>query len=97
VEAVFAEELGLVEPGDGAAACLRGETIPDGRFPISPSGGPLGRGHPAMVTPLLNYVEAVRQLRGTAPRQVPDARRALTTSEGGHVDGVTATVLEVAG
>ena len=97
VEAVITEELGLYEPGEGAAACIRGETAVDGPHPISPSGGCLGRGHPAMVTPLLNYVAAAGQLRGEAPNQVPDARRALTTSEHGHVDGVTATVLEVDG
>jgi len=103
VEAVITEELGLyepgegaAEPGEGAAACVRGETAVDGPHPVSPSGGCLGRGHPAMVTPLLNHAAAVEQLRGEAPNQVPGAGRALTTSEHGHVDGVTATVLEVA-
>jgi acetyl-CoA acetyltransferase len=96
VEAVVTEELGLFERGEGAVACARGETAVDGPHPVSPSGGCLGRGHPAMVTPLLNYVDAVRQVRGTAPNQVSGAERALTTSEHGHVDGVTATLLEVA-
>ncbi|WP_159904334.1 thiolase family protein [Salinirussus salinus] len=96
VEAVITEELGLYDPGEGAAACVRGETAVDGPHPVSPSGGCLGRGHPAMVTPLLNCAAAVEQLRGEAPNQVPGAERALTTSEHGHVDGVTATVLEVA-
>ena len=96
VEAILTEELGLYDPGEGAAACARGETAVDGAHPVSPSGGCLGRGHPAMVTPLLNYADAVAQLRGTAPNQVAGAERALTTSEHGHVDGVTATVLEVA-
>ena len=96
VEAVITEELGLYDRGEGAAACVRGETAIDGPHPVSPSGGCLGRGHPAMVTPLLNCVAAVAQLRGEAPNQVPGAGRALTTSEHGHVDGVTATVLEVA-
>ena len=97
VEAVITEELGLYEPGDGAAACVRGETAVNGSHPVSPSGGCLGRGHPAMVTPLLNHIAAVGQLCGEAPTQVPGAERALTTSEHGHVDGVTATVLEVDG
>ena len=96
VEAVITEELGLYDPGEGAAACVRGETAVDGPHPVSPSGGCLGRGHPAMVTPLLNCAAAVEQVRGEAPNQVPGAKRALTTSEHGHVDGVTATVLEVA-
>lgn len=96
VEAIITEELGLFERGDGAAACVRDETAVDGSHPVSPSGGCIGRGHPAMVTPLWNYVDGVRQIRGTAANQVPDVDRVLTTSEHGHVDGVTATVLEVA-
>ncbi len=95
IEAIVAEELGFAARGDGAEACLEGRTAPDGEIPISPSGGCLGRGHPAMVTPLLNYVAAVRQLRGTAPTQVPGAERVLTTAEHGHVNGVTATVFSV--
>jgi acetyl-CoA acetyltransferase len=92
VEAILPEELGLTERGGGVEACLEGRTAPDGEVPISPSGGCLGRGHPPRVTPLLNYVEAVRQLRGTAATQVPDADRVLTTTEHGHLNGVTAAV-----
>lgn len=92
VEAIFTEELGLFDRGDGAAACARGATQPDGSAPVSPSGGCLGRGHPPMVTPLLNYIEAVRQIEGRAATQVPDTEWALTTSEHGHVDGMTTTV-----
>lgn len=91
VEAVLTEALGFFDRGDGAAACARGETAPDGSIPVSPSGGCIGRGHPAMVTPLLNYAAAVRHIRGTSP-VVDDAETVLTTSEHGHVDGVTATV-----
>ncbi|WP_440767237.1 thiolase family protein [Natronorubrum sp. DTA7] len=92
IEAIITEELGLVDRGAGLEACLDGRTAADGEFPISPSGGCLGRGHPPMVTPLYNYVEAVRQLRGTASTPVPDADHVLTTSEHGHVNGATATV-----
>ncbi|MFC7157079.1 thiolase family protein [Halomarina halobia] len=92
VEAIVTEEFGLVERGGGVDACLEGRTAPDGEFPISPSGGCLGRGHPPMVTPLFNYVEAVKQLRGTASTQVSGTESVLTTAEHGHVNGVTATV-----
>lgn len=94
VEAALTEAIGLFAPGEGAAACARGATASDGAHPVSPSGGCLGRGHPAMVTPLLNYAAVVRQLRGVAPSalQIPDARTALTTTEHGHVDGATAAV-----
>lgn len=92
IEAIIVEELGLTERGCGVEVCLEGKTAPDGEFPISPSGGCLGRGHPPMVTPLINHVEAVRQLRGTASTQIPDARSVMTTAEHGHVNGATATV-----
>lgn len=97
IEAIVTEELGLVERGGGVDACLEGRTAADGEFPISPSGGCLGRGHPPMVTPLFNYVEAVKQLRGTAPTQVSGAEYVLTTAEHGHVNGVTATVFAMEG
>lgn len=92
VEAILTEEIGFFDRGEGAAACARGETAPDGTYPVSPSGGCLGRGHPAMVTPLLNHIAAVRQLRGEAHTQIPDTETVVTTSEHGHVDGATATV-----
>ncbi|OIB58787.1 thiolase family protein [Natrialba sp. SSL1] len=92
IEAIITEELGLVDRGEGVDACLGGQTRPDGAFPISPSGGCLGRGHPPMVTPLYNYVEAVRQLRGTASTQIAGAEHVMTTAEHGHVNGATATV-----
>ncbi|SDF90442.1 thiolase family protein [Halorientalis regularis] len=91
-EAILTEELGLFERGRGALAAADGATAVDGPTPISPSGGPLGRGHPAMVTPILNHVEAVRQLRGTAANQVANADVVLTSAEHGHVDGVNTTV-----
>ncbi|THE65243.1 thiolase family protein [Salinadaptatus halalkaliphilus] len=90
-EAMLTEELGLFEHGEGAAACARGQTATDGAIPVSPSGGCIGRGHPPMVTPLLNYAAAVRQIRGESP-VVDDVGTVLTTSEHGHIDGVTATV-----
>lgn len=97
IEAIFTEELGLFDRGMGAHACNQGETRPDGRVPVSPSGGCVGRGHPAMVTPLYNHIEAVRQLQGTAAQQVTGAKTVLTTSEHGHVDGMTTTVFQGAG
>lgn len=92
IEAIITEELGLVERGEGVNACLDGITAPDGAYPISPSGGCLGRGHPPMVTPLFNHVEAVRQLRGIAATQIDDVSAVMTTAEHGHVNGVTSTV-----
>lgn len=94
IEAILTEELGYFERGTGASACAAGKTRPDGPVPVSPSGGCIGRGHPAMVTPLVNHVEAVRQLAGEAATQVSEVSTALTTSEHGHVDGMTTTIFE---
>nr|WP_282594735.1 thiolase family protein [Halomarina salina] len=91
-EAILSEELDLFDRGDGALAAVDRQTAVDGTTPISPSGGCIGRGHPAMVSPLLNHVEAVRQVRGTAANQVRDATTVLTSAEHGHVDGVNVTV-----
>jgi acetyl-CoA C-acetyltransferase len=95
IEAIITEEFGLVPRGAGVDACLDGRTAPDGEFPISPSGGCLGRGHPPLVTPLINHIEAVRQLRGIASTQVPGAQSAITTAEHGHVNGATSTIFRV--
>jgi len=92
IEAILLEEIGLTDRGTGADECVEGRTEISGELPVSPSGGCIGRGHPAMVTPLLNHVEAVRQLRGDAANQVPDTDTVLTTSEHGHVDGMNAHV-----
>lgn len=97
IEAIITEELGLADRGSGVEACTSGQTAPDGATPISPSGGCIGRGHPPMVTPLLNYAETVAQLRGTAAVNVPDTTTAMTTAEHGHVNGVTATVFAAEG
>lgn len=61
---------------------------PSGRLPINTSGGDLGEGfiHGMGLIP-----EAVRQIRGTSPNQVPDARLSLVT--GGPGDLLSSTAL----
>lgn len=94
VEVILSEALGVCEPGAGARAAAAGETTVGGRIPISPSGGLLSRGHPPMVTPLYNIVEAVQQLRGHADgRQVEGARLGLTTAELGDYNAAIVHVL----
>lgn len=60
---------------------------PTGRLPINTSGGDLGEGfiHGMGLIP-----EAVRQIRGTSPNQVPDARLSLVTGGPGDLMGSTA-------
>lgn len=60
------EDIGACGPGEGGRWVLDGATAPDGRFPVNPSGGLLGRGHPVGASGLAQIVELSRQLQGTA-------------------------------
>jgi acetyl-CoA acetyltransferase len=98
-ELVIYEQLGLAEPGEGAALIRSGETALGGRLPVNTSGGLLARGHPIGATGLAQIAEVVQQLRGTAGRrQVPDARIALTQNAGGwHGSDNVASVIHLFG
>jgi acetyl-CoA acetyltransferase len=98
-ELVIYEQLGLAEPGGGAALIRSGNTGLGGSRPVNTSGGLLARGHPIGATGLAQIVEAVVQLRGTAGgRQVPGARIALTQNAGGwHGSDNVASVVHIFG
>jgi acetyl-CoA acetyltransferase len=83
-ELVLYEQLGIADPGDGAALIRSGDTALGGRLPVNTSGGLLARGHPIGATGLAQIVEVVLQLRGDADRrQVDGARIGLTQNAGG--------------
>jgi acetyl-CoA C-acetyltransferase len=95
VEVLVSEALGLAPRGRGAHAAEAGETSLGGRLPICTSGGLQSRGHPAYVTPLYSFVEALDQLNGTAgARQVKNAELALTSCELGNYNAALVHVLE---
>lgn len=72
------EEFGFCGPGEGAAFCEGGDRIrPGGELPCNTSGGQLSE---AYVHGMNLIMEAVRQIRGTARIQVPDAELSLVTS-----------------
>ena len=98
-ELLIYEQLGLAEPGAGAALIRGGTTRLGGRVPVNTSGGLLARGHPIGATGLAQLVEVVLQLRGAAgPRQVPDARLGLTQNAGGwHLNDNFASVVHILG
>jgi acetyl-CoA C-acetyltransferase len=79
------EDIGAVGAGEGAAWFRGGATGPDGRFPVNPSGGILGRGHPVGASGLVQLAEVARQLRGEAGAMaLPKLpRRGLAQSIGG--------------
>ena len=98
-ELVIYEQLGLAEPGAGAALVRSGETALGGTLPVNTSGGLLARGHPIGATGLAQIVEVVLQLRGAAgDRQVPGAGVALTQNAGGwHGSDNVASVVHIFG
>jgi acetyl-CoA acetyltransferase len=86
------EQVGIAEPGKGAAAVLDGRTGPGGDAPVNTDGGLLSRGHALGATGLAQLAELGRQLRGTAgERQVAGARHALSVNSGGWMGSDYAT------
>lgn len=60
------EDLGICGPGEAARWFHEGWTRSDGRVPINPSGGILGRGHPVGGSGLAQIVHVARQIAGAA-------------------------------
>ena len=89
-EIIDSEDLGIVPRGQGGRWALEGRTAVGGDVAINPSGGLLAKGHPVGATGVGQLFEVVRQLRGTHPNPVPDARIGLTHNLGGT--GVACTV-----
>ena len=87
---------GLVEgvaPGRPGAAIA--ETGADGRFPVNPSGGLIGGGHPVGATGVRMLHDAAQQVRGLADGvQVDGARRAQTLNLGGSSTTTVSFVVE---
>jgi acetyl-CoA C-acetyltransferase len=63
---VHLEDLGFCGPGEGPEWYSRGWVAADGRLPVNPGGGLLGRGHPVGASGLAAIGEIARQLRGEA-------------------------------
>ncbi len=63
---IHMEDLGLCAAGGGPEAFARGEVRRDGRIPVNPSGGVIGRGHPVAASGLAEIAEVALQLRGEA-------------------------------
>lgn len=89
---VTLEALGYAKPGEGGAFMKSGAGSLGGRLPVNTHGGLLSHAH---VAGILHWVEAVRQLRGEAGRrQVPNAKRALVSGNGGVFSICGVTILE---
>lgn len=78
-ELIYPEEWGFLEPGEADLLVQHGETGPEGRLPINPSGGFNTFGEATTTMGLFQICEATWQLRGQkGATQVPDAKVGLT-------------------
>jgi acetyl-CoA acetyltransferase len=74
------EEYGFCKKGEGGRFVEGGNVELGGGLPINTSGGLLSEtGMPGMQL----VIEGVRQMRGTSVNQVPDARTAVVSNQGG--------------
>lgn len=89
------EDAGLCAPGQfGAWLKDNGGMSSDARQPINTHGGQLGFGQPDLAGGMTHVVEAVRQIRGTAPgRQIKNCETALITGNGATMSEAVALVL----
>jgi acetyl-CoA acetyltransferase len=76
------EDLGFCERGEAPAFIAERHTAPGGALPLNTNGGGLSYMHSGMYG-MYALQESVRQLRGTAPAQVRDARISVCHGVGG--------------
>ena len=76
------EDLGFCERGEGAAFIRERNTAPGGKLPLNTNGGGLSYMHSGMYG-MYALQESVRQMRGIAPAQVPDAKISIAHGVGG--------------
>jgi acetyl-CoA acetyltransferase len=76
------EDLGFCKPGEAAAFVRERNTAPGGRLPLNTNGGGLSYMHSGMYG-MYALQESVRQMRGIAPAQVPDAKISVSQGVGG--------------
>jgi acetyl-CoA C-acetyltransferase len=78
------DHIGITPPGESWKALEDGDIAIGGRWPINPSGGLIGGGHPVGASGVRMLLDAVRQVGGTAgDYQVEGARRFATLNIGG--------------
>jgi acetyl-CoA acetyltransferase len=86
------EDLGFVNRGEAGAFIAAGNTAPGGPLPMNTNGGGLSYTHTGMYG-MFAIQESVRQLRGTAPAQVPDVGVSVTHGVGGMFAAAATLVL----
>lgn len=76
------EDLGFCKPGEAAAFIRERNTAIGGKLPLNTNGGGLSYMHSGMYG-MYALQESVRQMRGTAPAQVPGAKISIAHGVGG--------------
>ena len=85
-------DLGFVEHGSAAGFIQEGHTRPGGKLPLNTNGGGILYTHTGMYG-MFAILEAVRQLRGEAFRQVENIRTSFVQGVGGMFTAASALVL----
>jgi acetyl-CoA acetyltransferase len=76
------EDLGFCARGEAKDFIWEGNTRPGGKLPMNTNGGGLSYTHTGMYG-MFALQESVRQVRGTAPAQVPDVKISMAHGVGG--------------
>ena len=76
------EDLGFCERGEAPSFIEERNTAPGGKLPLNTNGGGLSYMHSGMYG-MYAMQESIRQLRGTAPAQIPDANISVAHGVGG--------------
>jgi acetyl-CoA acetyltransferase len=76
------EDVGFCKPGEAKDFIRERNTAPGGKLPMNTNGGGLCYMHSGMYG-MYALQESVRQLRGIAPAQVPDAKISVCVGVGG--------------
>jgi acetyl-CoA acetyltransferase len=95
---IILEDLGFAKKGQGINLYRDGRTGLDGDLPTDTNGGWLSFGQPGISCNMDSYVEAIRQMRGTALGLAPSRcpRTVLVQGSGGMLAAGSVTILSSA-
>jgi acetyl-CoA C-acetyltransferase/acetyl-CoA acyltransferase len=89
------EAAGLAPSGKGPETILAGNTRPEGKSPINPSGGLIGFGHPTGASGVRQLVDLWQQLTGKASNQLQLKKPyGMMISMGGNDKTVTCIIVK---
>ncbi|MFH1113843.1 MAG: thiolase family protein [Pseudomonadota bacterium] len=91
-EIIEMEDLGFCKKGEGGPFVGAGGNDFGGKIPTNTDGGLLGCGHPFGGTGIRQAIEVMKQLRGDAVQQVPNATIGLTHNLSGFIAAHTVLI-----